>query len=357
MPPNDSFQEKTEKATPKRRGEAREEGNVARSMEINSAAVLLVGILALYFMSSWMMSRMQWGIKFLIRQSPFIRLSIEEMDNLALIAFRFLVECVAPVTFIIFVFGIVANISQVGLMFNPKPLQPDLSKINPIEGFRRLFSLRSFVELLKGIVKISIVGYVAYTTIKNDVNTYYVLLDSTVPVIVLYIGKLAFKLVLKITLILIFLAVLDYLYQRWEFEKNIRMSREEIKEEMKQSEGDPKIKGRMRALQRQMVVNAMIRELPDADVVITNPTFLAVALKYDPASMSSPKVVAKGARKMAERIRNVAEEHGIPIVENKELAQALYKTVDVGMEVPTKFYQAVAEVLSYVYRLKGKRFM
>ncbi|MBN2008087.1 flagellar biosynthesis protein FlhB [candidate division KSB1 bacterium] len=357
MPADDSFQEKTEKATPKRRGEAREEGNVARSMEINSATVLLVGILALYFLSGWMLSHMQWGIKFLIQQSPFIELSVEDLDNFAMIAIRFLLECVAPLAFIILVFGIVANVLQVGLMFNLKPLQPNFNKINPIEGFKRLFSMRSLVEFIKGLIKIFIVGYIAYLTIKSDFQTFYLLLDSHIPVIVLQLGKLAFKLVLKTTLILVILAILDYLYQRWEFEKNIRMSKQEIRDESRQSEGDPKVRGRIRALQRQIVVNAMIKELPEADVVITNPTQLAVALKYDTASMTAPKVVAKGARKMAERIRNIAVEHGIPIVENKELAQALFKTVDVGKEVPTKFYQAVAEVLSYVYRLKGKKFM
>ena len=352
---DESYQEKTERATPKRRGEAREEGNVARSMEINSATVLLVGIITLYFSANWFLSYMYHGFQYCIRESPFISLNVEDLDNLAFIALKFLLECVGPLVLLIFIFGIIANVSQVGLSFHAKPLLPKLSKINPIEGFKRLFSMRSIVELIKNILKITIIGYFAYKTIKGDFDKYYLLMDSNVPAIVAFICKLAFKLVLKITLILLILAILDYSYQKWDFEKKIRMSKQEVRDEMKQSEGDPKVKGRMRGLQRQMVINAMIKELPDADVVITNPIFLAVALKYN-TSMKSPKIVAKGARKMAERIRDIAIEHDIPIVENKELARALFKALDVGMEVPGKFYQAVAEVLSYVYKLKNKKF-
>ena len=354
--PNESFQDKTEKATPKRREKAREEGNVARSTEINSAVVLLVGTLTLYIVGSWFLERVQFGMVTLFRESSHLSLSIEKLDHYAMLAIQFVLEILAPVAVMILIFGLASNIVQVGFLFSLKSIQPKLNKLNPLQGFKRLFSLRSIVELIKGIIKITIVGMVAYATIKGDFEEYALLQGSQISVILQFIGKLGFNLVIRIALILFVLAILDYAYQKWEYERNLKMSKQEIKDEYKQAEGDPKVKGRIRALQRQLVINAMIQELPDADVVITNPTHLAVALKFDGDSMSSPKVVAKGARKMAERIKAIAAENNIPIVENKELARAIYKTVDVGMEIPAKFYQAVAEVLSYVYRLKNKRF-
>lgn len=357
MPPNDSFQERTEKATPKRREEARKEGNVVRSMEVNSALVLLIGTLTLYFLGSWLISRIQYGMVTAIKESSKLTLSVESLENSATMAIRFLAEIVAPVTLIILLFGVASNVMQVGFLFTLKPLEPKLSKLNPIEGVKRLVSLRSIVELLKGILKVTIVGYFAYKLIKVDFDQYYSLMDSAVPSIMSITGKLMFKLVLKITLMLLILALFDYFYQKWEYERNMRMSKQDIKDEFKQAEGDPFVKRKIRIFQRQLLMNAMIKELPEADVVVTNPVHLAVALKYDSKTMRSPKVVAKGARKMAERIKKIAEQHNIPIVENKELAQALYKAIDVGMEIPEKFYQAVAEVLSYVYKLKNKRFV
>ena len=353
--PGDSFQEKTEKATPKRRREAREEGNVARSIEINSAVVLLAGTLTLYLVANWLIERIRMGMVYTIRESAYLNLTVMDIENYAQIAIKFMLEIVAPLALVILVIGIATNALQVGFLFSLKPLQPKLSKINPIEGFKRLFSLRSFVELIKGILKISIVGYFAYKTIKGEYDNYYLLMDSNIITIVSFIGKLAFKLILKITLILLILAILDYIYQKWDYEKNLRMSKQEIKDETRQAEGDPLVKGKIRFLQRQFVVNAMIKELPEADVIITNPVHLAVALKYDTETMTAPKVVAKGARKLAERIKQIAQEHDIPILENKELDQLLYKSVDVGMEIPSKSYYALAEVLSYVFRLKNKQ--
>lgn len=352
---DDSFQEKTEKATPKRRGEARDEGNVARSMEINTAVILLVGTLTLYIIGPWLTGRIRLGIVTTFRESAHLNLTVDNLCDYTFIALKYMLTIVAPLALIILVFGIAVNVMQTGLMFSPKSLQPKFSKLNPIEGIKRLFSMRSMVELVKSILKISIVGYFAYSAIKGDFDKYYLLMDSDIGITISFIGKLAFKLVLKITLVLLILAILDYIYQKWDYEKKLRMSKQDIKEEAKQSEGDPQVKGKIRSMQRQMVINAMIQDLPQADVIVTNPVHLAVALKYDSEAMSAPKVVAKGARKMAERIKQIAAQHDIPIVENKELARALYKFVDVGMEVPSKLFQAVAEVLSYVYQLKNKK--
>jgi len=355
--PKDSFQDRTEKATPKRRLEARQEGNVARSIEINSALILLVCTLTLYFFANWMISRIKMGMAASIKHATQINLTADNLNDYALIAIQFIAENVAPLALLIILFGIAANILQVGFLVSFKSMQPKLSKINPVEGFRRLFSLRSLTELIKGILKIVIVGYVAYLTIKGEFDQYNLLMDSDIYTIVSVIGKLAFKLALKITLILAVLGVLDFLYQKWEHERNLRMTKQEVSDEHKQAEGDPLIKGKIRTMQRQFMINAMIKELPSADVVITNPVHVAVALKYESSAMAAPKVVAKGARKMAERIKSIAMEHDIPIMENPELARALYKSVDVGVEIPPKFYQAVAEVLSYIYQLKNKKFV
>lgn len=353
--PNESFQEKTEKATPKRRFEARQEGNVARSMEINSAVILLTGTLTLYFMGPWLMGRIRLGMTTIFREAVYVDLTVERMNDFAQLALSYMVINLLPLLFTILLTGITANVVQVGLIFSSKPLKPKLSKINPLKGLKRLVTLRSLLELVKSIIKLTIICYFAYTTIKGDFSNYQQLLDSDITISLAMIGSMAFKLVIKIAVVLLVMAIIDYFYQKWDHERNLKMTKQEVQDESKQTEGDPKVKSRIRSLQRQFMINAMIHELPEADVVITNPVRYAIAIRYNSQAMAAPKVIAKGARKTAERIKKIARQNDIPIVENKELARALYKTVEVGMEVPTRFYQAIAEVLSYVYRLKNKK--
>lgn len=353
---DESFQEKTERATPKKRQQAREEGNVARSVEINSAVVLFFGTLVLYVMSGWLMNRMRMGMVVIFREAPKITLNVEDFRNLAIIVIQFMAINIIPFAIALLLIGVAANVAQVGWLFSPKSLKPKFSKLNPIEGVKRFFSVKSIVELFKGIIKIAIVGYFVYGIFKEDFESYQLLIHQNIASIVSALAGFSFKILIKTAAVFLLLAILDYTYQKYDYEKNLRMSKEDIKDEFKQAEGDPKVKGKLKSMQRQFLLNAMINELPDADVVVTNPVHLAVALKYDSEKMEAPKVVAKGARKIAERIKKIAREHNIPIVENVELARALYKTVDVGKEVPGNLYKAVAEVLSYVYRLKNKRF-
>jgi len=250
--------------------------------------------------------------------------------------------------------AIMVNVIQVGLLFTGEPLVPKLDKINPVEGFKRIFSRRSLETLVRDIIKIVVVLWIAYVSIRGVLPGIMGMTDYSVGQIFAYAGSTVFSIAMKILIGYVVIAVLDYAFQRWDYERSIMMTRQEIREELKQTEGDPIIRAHIRTLQREMARRRMMEEVPKAEVVITNPTDIAVALSYS-AEMTAPVVVAKGRRLLAEKIRNIAEEHGIPIVENVLLAQALFKSVDIGQPIPPDLYTAVAEVLAYVYRLKGKQ--
>jgi len=257
-----------------------------------------------------------------------------------------------PLLLAIFSIALLVNYFQVGFVLSTDSIQPKLSKINPISGFQRLFSIRSLVELTKNVFKIFVVAFLVYITIKGEIENFIPLSDQSVGEILVYIGRLAFKIVFRTCLLLIILAIFDYLYQRWEFEKNLKMSKQEVKDELKQTEGDPIIKARIKRLQREAARKRMMASVPKADVVITNPTYLAVAIHYDQSKMSAPKVVAKGRGHIAEKIRKIATENKVAIVEDKPMAQILYKMVNVDEVIPTNLYKAVAEVLAFVYSMK-----
>jgi flagellar biosynthetic protein FlhB len=242
----------------------------------------------------------------------------------------------------------------VGFLYAPTGLQPDLSKIDPIKGFKRLFSVNSLFELIKSILKMVIIGFVPYVIIKNEMQNFFMLSQYTVFQTMIYMGKIVFRILFSTGLVLLVLAVFDYAYQRWEYEKGLRMTKQEIKDEFKNTEGDPAIKGRIKRLQREMARKRMMAAVPKADVVVTNPTHLAVALKYDQNIDFAPRVVAKGAGYLAEKIKKIATENDLPLVENKSLAQVLYKMVNVGDLIPENLYRSVAEVLAYVYNLKNR---
>jgi len=251
--------------------------------------------------------------------------------------------------------SLLVNYLQVGFVLSAESVQPKFSKIDPIQGFGRLFSIRSLVELVKNIFKIAIVGFAVYIIMRGEAERFVLLVDQSVWGILLYICGVSFKIILSVCLVLIVLAALDYAYQKWEFEKELRMTKQEIKDESKQSEGDPLIKARIRRLQREAARKRMMANVPKADVVITNPTHLAVALLYDQEKMSAPTVVAKGADFIAQNIKDIARKHHVPIVNNKPLAQVLYRKVDVDEIIPANLYRAVAEVLAFVYGMKMKR--
>jgi flagellar biosynthetic protein FlhB len=262
---------------------------------------------------------------------------------------------IAPLLLTVLVAGLLANFVQVGFLFSAEAIAPKLSKIDPFKGFQRLFSMKSFAELTKNIVKLCIVSYIAYVTVKGELDGLPSLMDRSIGDITVYMGEVSFKIILRTCWVLVVLAVLDYVYQRWEYEKGLKMSRQEIKDEFRQTEGDPLIKARIKRIQREMARKRMMARVPKADVVITNPDHIAVALKYDQSKMFAPIVVAKGAGFLAEKIRELARQNNVPVVENKPLAQVLYKMVKVEEVIPENLYRAVAEILAYVYGLKEKR--
>lgn len=246
------------------------------------------------------------------------------------------------------------QVSQVGFLVTGETMKPKFERLNPLSGFKRMFSKRSAVEFLKACLKTLVIGWICYSMIRSSLPLFpqLTLVDPVQGVMM--VGEIARRIGINAGVLLLVLAVADYSFQRFEHTKSIRMSKQEVKEEHKQSEGDPLLRSRMRQRQREIAMTRMIHEVPKADVVVTNPTHLAVAIQYDPASMDVPVVVAKGAGKVAERIKQVAREHSVAVVENRPLARALFDTVSIGSEIPADLYQAVAEVLAFVYRLQGR---
>jgi flagellar biosynthesis protein FlhB len=351
----ESFQDKTEQATPKKKEDARKKGQVAKSKEVSSIAILAAGTIYLFFNAGQLTDKLGENIKQTFASIPRIA-----TGDLGLAVYmsqtiqNFLIM-ILPIMIILFIVSLAANILQTGFILSVEPLTPDLSKIDPINGMRKIVSKRSVAELLKSIFKIIIVGWAAFSILKNDYSLLIPLMYQENMQIMYMLGQISFKVVTRACYVIFVLAVLDYIYQKWEFEHNLKMTKQEVKDENKQSEGDPLTKSRIRSIQREMARRRMMKEVPKADVVITNPTHYAIALSYKPEEkMTAPKIIAKGADRIALKIKEIAAKHGIPMVENKPLAQNLYK-LDLGQEVPPKFYQAIAEILAYVYGLRKKR--
>ncbi len=351
--PDESFEEKTEKATPKKKEDSRKKGEVAKSKELPSVAVLLAGMVTLTIFASYMSSHIEIIFQENFALIPLKELSLHDFMIFSRKMITLFLLTISPLFAVIFITALLSNILQVGFMITPEAIKPKLSKINPIKGFGRLVSKQALMELFKTLLKLTTVGVVAYLMVKGEMNDVYRLWEMEINSIIAYTLITIFKISMGCTLAMILLVVIDYSFQKWDFEKRLRMSKKELKDEMKRTEGDPLIKSRIKSIQMQMARKRMMQDVPEADVVITNPTHLAVAVKYDPSSHSAPKILAKGAMKIAERIKAMAAKHNIPIVENKELAQSLYALVDIGGEVPPNLYQAVAEVLAYIYKLKG----
>jgi flagellar biosynthetic protein FlhB len=249
----------------------------------------------------------------------------------------------------------VASAAQVGFLWTTQPLVPDLGRFNPAAGLSRLFGPRGLVEAVKALLKVLVVGWVVYTAVRARLPDLVALGTLPTPHLLTLLGTLLYTLALRVSLVFLVIALLDYAYQRWDYEKSLKMSKEEIKQEHKQSEGDPLIKGAIRQRQRDAARKRMMQDVPKADVVITNPTHVAIALAYDVGAMRAPQVLAKGQDELAARIRELAAEHDIPFVENPPLARTLYKQVEIGQEIPAALYAAVAEVLAYVYERNRKK--
>jgi len=349
-----SFEEKTEQPTPKKRQELKEKGEVAKSKELPSVAVLLAALISLSLFGSFMYNHIQIIMKGAFSLPSIHNFNIPEFLKFAQnIIGRFII-LLSPLFAAIFITAILSNIMQVGFILSGESITPKLSKIDPIKGFGRLFSKQAFMEFIKSLLKLTIVGGIAFLTVKGEMKNFTLLSDMELNSIFVYILEIFFKIFIRCSLAMIILVVIDYAFQRIEFENRIKMTKQEVKDDFKKSEGDPLIKSRIKSIQMEMARKRMMQAVPEADVVITNPTHLAVALKYDSSTMNAPKVVAKGSRKIAEKIKDVASKHGIPVLENKELARNLYSLVEVGQEIPPALYQTVATLLAYIYRLKSK---
>jgi flagellar biosynthetic protein FlhB len=353
MAEESNAQEKTEQATPHRRREVRRRGQVAKSVEMNSVLMLAAGLLLMAGFYPYLVDR---GREFLVL---FFRLASEggatESRFGAMfheVVFRFF-ALVAPILIGTAVVALVSNLAQVGFHITPAAIAPRLEKLDPVNAFKRIFGKRALVELTKGILKIVIVALIAYLTYRSRLAEITDLMFYVPGQIFPEAFRIAASFLLRAIVALAALAALDYGYQRWDFERSIRMSRQDLKQEFKENEGDPVLKSRIKAIQQKMATERMMEGVKGATLVITNPTHYAVALQYEEVD-PAPRVVAKGKDRIAQRIRELAREHDVPVVEKPSLARLLYKECEIGQIIPTVLYEAVAEVLAYVYSL-GRR--
>ena len=345
--------EKTEEPTAKKRADARKKGQVARSQELNSAFVLLIGFFGLkllwdsiYGSIAAYTTYVFTNLNQTVDTENIVRIFIGIVLILAKTAF--------PIMLFIMLIGLAINFFQVGLNFNTESIEFKLDKLNPINGFGRIFSKRSLVELVKSFFKILVIGFFLYRFIHEQLLAMpqFMFFDLTTSLAL--VAEIIFQMAFVVIGVIMIMSFLDYGYQKWQTTQDLKMSKQEVKDEMKQTEGDPQIKGKIRQKQRQMAMARMMKEVPKADVIITNPTHYAIALSYE-QGMSAPVVIAKGQDLVAQRIKEIGREARVPIVENKPLARTLFAVVQVGDSVPQELYQAVAEVLAYVYRLKHTR--
>ncbi len=348
-----SDQERTEQATGKRRRDFRNKGQVAQSKEVATAALMTTSLLLWVFFARAFWSGLSDMVTSLLRRiSSFevtVLSSLELLKEMILVAANLL----WPIFFLVLVVGFFACFLQVGPLFTLKVFKFDIQKFNVIKGMAKFVSKRSGVELVKSLAKISLIGAVAYNTVRNEFDAALTLIMQDLSQSIIFLGNVSFLVLAKTCGLLIVLGFIDFLFTRWEMEQKMKMTKQEVKEEFKETEGDPQIKARVRSMQQQMARKRMMAEVPQADVVITNPTHLSIAIKYDREVMDAPTIIAKGGDHLAFRIREIAKEHKVPIVENKPVARALY-THEVGEQVPEEMFMAVAEVLAYVYSLKNR---
>ncbi|HTX99577.1 MAG TPA: flagellar biosynthesis protein FlhB [Bacteroidota bacterium] len=350
----ESFQERTETATTKRREDARRKGKVARSVDLNSAFMLIFGLLLLFVSGDLLLQGLASATRDYLTKASSFTGDMDAVRQIFLDIVLRTISMLGPVMGGLMIVGLAAGYAQVGPMWSMEAIQPKFSKINPLSGLKRVLgSRRSMVEIGKNVAKATIVGLVAYVALNGIIAQSVTLMDSDPSEIFSSMASASVSVGLKTGLAFLALAVIDFFYQRFEHEKSLKMTKEEVREESKELEGDPLVRGRIRTIQRKIAYKRMMHEVPKADVVVTNPTHLAVALKYDSVKMSAPHVVAKGAGFIAEKIKAIAREHAVPVIEDKPLARALYHSVEIGDEIPEKLFQAVAQVLAYIYRLKS----
>jgi flagellar biosynthetic protein FlhB len=347
-------EERTEAATPRKLQTLRDDGKVSKSPEVASALSIMAGVCTLYAFGG-----SGWGYMRIMVTEGLTTLSREDITDtmlmqLAIGAFTAFFTIMAPLLIALPIMGIISNVGQSGLLLSSKALMPDFSRLNPITGFQRLFSLRILVDLVKNLVKVGVVGYFLYVTYRDSFPVFLSLAGSDLAGALGLIVSTIFTMSFTVGGSFLVLAALDYGYQRWDFLRNARMTKQEMKEEYKQSEGSPEIKNAIRRRQRRMAMSRMMQNVPTADVVVTNPTHFAVALRYRGDEMTAPKVIAKGQDLIAQRIKQIARENNVPVVENKALARALFAAVEVDQEISYELFQGVAQILAYIYSLKRR---
>lgn len=346
-------EEKTERATPKKMRDSRNKGQVVQSKEMNGAIAFVAVFFAMGVLSSYLIDNMVAYFYSTINLIPDVGQLFETEDYKLYMAdmLMTILKLSLPLLVVSLIAGVLTSYMQVGFLFTTETLKPKLEKINPLKGFKNMFSTRSLVELVKSVAKASALLYIAISYVISHLSelliTFEILPEQTMGIM----WDIIFGLVLRCALFLFIVAVFDYAYKRWKNNKDLMMTKQEIKDEYKQSEGDPKLKAKIREKQRAFAMSRMMQEVPKADVVITNPTHFAIAIKYDAENSSAPIVTAKGQDLIAMNIKKIATENQVPIVENKPLAQTLFKTVEIGEAIPPDLYEAVAEVLAYVYKL------
>lgn len=352
--------EKTEPATAKKLKDAREEGKVAKSKELNSAADLIALFLILKIFVSYVGSGFMGVFSAVYNKIPEVAaiggkdLSSQTVMQVMRMSMWDSIKIMLPFLLIGAVVALLVSIVQVGWKVSTKPMQPKLDKFNPLNGFKRMFSKESLFELVKSILKIVLICYVAYTCIRDEQDNLFILYEVPLSQAILLCGSIIIDTGLKISLVYLVVGIADWAYQKHKFNEEMKMTKQEVRDEFKNTEGNPEIKSRQRSKMREVSQRRMMQDVPKADVVITNPTHLAVAIAYDNETAKAPIVLAKGEDYLAMKIRETATENNIEIVENKPLARTLYATVDVGEEIPPELYQAVAEVLAMVYHTKNR---
>jgi flagellar biosynthetic protein FlhB len=351
---SEDYGDKTEAPTPRRRTEAREQGNIARSPDLTAAAIIITAMLML----SWYGDGLVNALRALMAEmlaGDWVDSGTDTIAPTILSALTKVGRAIAPLLIGVMIAAVLINLVQVGLFFSPKRLQPRIEALNPFKGLGRLMGRgNGMVTLLMSLLKLGLVGLVAYSAVRGRMDMILKAQELAFVQIFLLAGSIVYAVAIRIGMLLLVLAIIDYAYQRWRNERQLKMTKQEVKDEMRRMEGDPRLKQRRRQIAMQRTMQRIKQDVPTADVVVTNPTEFAVAIKYDADAMHAPRVVAKGRDYVAQVIRQIAIENGVPILERKPLARALYKLVEVGQEIPEEFYSAVAEILAYVYELSGK---
>ena len=345
--------QKTEEPTSKRVTDTEKKGNFAHSKEINSSFILLAALLGFMILGEQSTRNVMGSWTDMFAESWALQLTPEELYKVTANAMQAFVKIVGPFLIIIMLAGVISNLLQIGgLRFSSHPLVPKFNKLNPLAGFGRIFSKNSVMELFKSLFKVGIISVISYYVIKSHWKEIPPLMGFGVGQVLSFMGFVALEIIFNVLLVMIFLSLLDFTFQKFTYLENLRMTKQEVKEERKESDGNPQVKQRIRTVQMQMARKRMMSAVPEADVIVTNPTHISIAIKYDTENFAAPLVVAKGVGPIAMRIREIAKENGIPLVEDKPLARTLNKTVEVGQMIPASLYKAVAEILAYVYKLK-----